>query len=67
MRDPKRIERILKKLKKVWKAKPDWRLGQLIINAMSEESGSGFFMRPSRQEIFSFEDDKMEKRLEDLL
>ena len=31
-RDPKRITRILDKLKKVWETSPDLRLGQLIIN-----------------------------------
>lgn len=32
MRDKKRISRILNKLKRVWMACPELRLGQLIIN-----------------------------------
>lgn len=32
MRDPVRIERMLDKLKELWKANPDWRLCQLIFN-----------------------------------
>ena len=32
MRDPKRIPKILEKLRKVWEARPDLRLGQLIEN-----------------------------------
>ena len=32
MRDEKRIERIIEKLQRVWKANPDWRLCQLVFN-----------------------------------
>ena len=32
MRDEKRIERMIEKLHKVWKANPDWRLCQLVFN-----------------------------------
>lgn len=32
MRDPERIDVIVEELRKLWKAVPDWRLGQLIVN-----------------------------------
>ena len=36
MRDPKRIPEALNELKGVWGSFPDLRLGQLILNAVSE-------------------------------
>jgi uncharacterized protein YihD (DUF1040 family) len=33
MRDEKRIDNMLKKIKKIWKKYPDLRLFQLLINA----------------------------------
>lgn len=33
MRDPARIPAILDRLRKVWEAHPDLRLGQLVVNA----------------------------------
>ncbi len=33
MRDSERIDRVLNKIEKIWKAYPDWRLGQLLVNA----------------------------------
>lgn len=49
MRDPARIDRILSLVMDVWLENPDYRLGQLLINAM----------RPAEAhpEIFHFEDD----------
>ncbi len=35
MRDVERIDRILDKVRGVWVAHPDWRLGQLIENAIA--------------------------------
>ena len=32
MRDPKRIDTVLNKLKELWELVPDWRLGQLVCN-----------------------------------
>ena len=32
MRDPKRIDRILKLIERYWKNSPDQRFGQLLIN-----------------------------------
>jgi uncharacterized protein YihD (DUF1040 family) len=36
MRDPKRIDGILKQLGVVWKQNPDLRLGQLILNVVRD-------------------------------
>lgn len=33
MRDPNRIPQIAALLEDVWKTHPDWRLGQLVVNA----------------------------------
>ena len=38
MRDPERIDRILKRVEKIWKANPDLRLMQLLINCLDEEN-----------------------------
>jgi uncharacterized protein YihD (DUF1040 family) len=58
MRDPRRIDRILKLLRAYWMANPDLRLGQLISNtAYTGENGHLFYM----------EDEVVEKELEHLL
>lgn len=36
MRDPKRINKCLRKIKEIWSKHPDLRLGQLIVNAVPE-------------------------------
>jgi hypothetical protein len=54
MRDPNRIRRIAEKLVKVWGYTPDCRLGQLVSNL----KGLG------PQDIFYFEDDQLEERLD---
>ena len=52
-RDPKRIKRIVKLLEKRWKAVPDWRLGQLLVNCTFAE-----------EDLFYLEDDELEERLD---
>lgn len=52
MRDPKRIERIIAIVEYIWKKNPDWRLTQLIINALAI-SGDPYYI----------EDDDLEKAL----
>lgn len=32
MRDPKRIPLVLQEIERIWRAHPDWRLGQLVCN-----------------------------------
>jgi uncharacterized protein YihD (DUF1040 family) len=39
MRNPKRIPNILERLRKVWEAQPDLRLGQLIENVFNKYIG----------------------------
>lgn len=36
MRDPNRIDNILQQVGEVWKQNPDLRLGQLLLNCMSD-------------------------------
>jgi hypothetical protein len=38
MRDPKRIKKILKTVEYIWEKNPDWRLTQLIMNALNINS-----------------------------
>jgi len=51
MRNPKRINRILRLIKKIWVKNPDLRLGQLIDNAIRD------------YDTFYTEDDTLEIRL----
>jgi len=54
MRDPKRIPRIIKKLEKVWKKHPDYRLGQLVSNLLG----------PGPHDVFFPEDEEWEDLLD---
>lgn len=56
MRDPKRIDMVIKQLEKVWKEVPDWRFGQLVMNILSYIGKDPFYI----------EDDKMLEILSDL-
>lgn len=62
MRDPARIDRVLKKLRLLWQRYPDLRLGQLIQNAKSQ-AGEGSGNVP----LFTVEDDVMEVGLDNLM
>ncbi len=53
MRDIKRIDEILERLKNIWLANPDLRLGQMISNVFAEPI------------IYYIEDDKLIKHLEE--
>lgn len=57
MRDPKRIPRICKKLEKVWKRHPDYRLGQLISNLQG----------PGPHDVFFMEDEEWEDIMDHLI
>lgn len=59
MRDPARIDRILAKLRAYWKAYPDLRLAQIVVNATGKHGTSA--------DIFHTEDDVVEKQLDDTL
>lgn len=43
VRDPNRIDLILKQLGDIWKQMPDWRLGQLFCNLQRCEDADLFF------------------------
>ncbi len=58
-RDPKRIKRILEKIRILWENSPDQRLGQFLQNIF----GSTIRDQP----IFFKEDDEIEKILDNLL
>lgn len=59
MRDPKRIDRIVDKLRKLWHTRPDMRLGQLVMNVTRDETGS-----VSKDRAFNIEDDAIELEIE---
>ena len=52
MRDPKRINRIIERIRGIWITQPDIRLTQLIMNALNMNS-----------DPYYVEDDKLEKAL----
>lgn len=54
MRDPKRIDIILNRIKQIWNKYPDLRLGQLIVNVISDDSI-----------LYMLEDEEMIRSLED--
>lgn len=37
MRDPNRIDNFLKTIERIWKANPDLRFNQLVLNAIDED------------------------------
>ena len=59
MRDPARIDRMLEKIRAIWKAYPDLRLGQLI-NAAGNRGGW------KDNDQFYVEDTLLEKGLDNL-
>ena len=44
MRDIRRIDRILDKLREIWKKNPDFRFNQLLINLNLIPDGSHWFL-----------------------
>jgi uncharacterized protein YihD (DUF1040 family) len=52
MRDPARIDRILKRVEEIWKENPDLRLTQLIMNVLA-----------LNVDPYYIEDDTLEKKL----
>lgn len=55
MREPKRIKPILELIEQIWLMVPDWRLGQLIVNATGDH-----------RDPFYIEDDQLEEKLLEL-
>lgn len=60
MRDPKRIDDFCDRLKEVWKQVPDWRFGQLMLNALGDVQAK------TGRDVFFIEDPEMIQRLEEL-
>ena len=60
MRDPNRIPNVLAVLGRVWYENPDWRLGQVIANAVRQTGR--FDCDP-----FYIEDDEMVEALKELM
>ena len=60
MRDPERIEPFLEALGRVWRANPDWRFGQLVLNV----AGHGYCADELPDEIWSLEEDEWLVRIE---
>jgi hypothetical protein len=58
MRDPKRIDRMINKLRQVWHSSPDQRLGQLVCNLIAHDEKSN---------VYQIEDDKWESQLDNVL
>ena len=67
MRNPKRIRRILKKLKKVWRKNPGLRFGQLLINIGWLKEESRLNDVPTYSDPFHLEDDLLENILDNEL
>lgn len=57
MRDPERIDYVLIELCKAWRANPDWRLGQLLVNSAWKVD--------SKRDVFYVEDDEIVKGLQE--
>lgn len=53
MRDPNRIDKFCDDLKEVWKQYPDWRFGQLMVNAI------GDYMASNKRDVFYLEEPEM--------
>lgn len=52
MRDPERIRAFCNRLVKVWECVPDWRFGQLMVNALGEMGKDPFF--PEDDEMIEY-------------
>ena len=52
MRDPARIQQFCNRLAKVWEKVPDWRFGQLMVNAFNFMNRDPFF--PEDDEMIQF-------------
>lgn len=55
MRDPKRIQAFCNRLARAWEMLPDWRFGQLMMNALGEMQYGGrdpFF--PEEDEMIQY-------------
>ena len=58
MRDPARIDQVLAVVREFWHRYPDWRLGQLLVNAVQPEQPC--------PEVYSIEDTTLVRKIESL-
>ncbi len=63
MRDPNRIDPILKQIEIYWKKCPDLRLGQIVSNA--HDTHTALNGKPLKRDVFYFEDDELLSVLEE--
>jgi hypothetical protein len=54
MRNPERIDKVINQIRDIWKCVPDLRLGQLILNVISDT------------DLYYIEDDVLLKLIKDL-
>ena len=54
MRDPKRIQKFCNRLARAWEMVPDWRFGQLMMNALGEMSTKRDPFFPEEDEMIEF-------------
>lgn len=47
-RDPDRIDLVLERLEHLWRALPDWRLSQVIVNALDVTAPQVFYAEDDR-------------------
>lgn len=52
MRDPKRIQKFCSRLARAWETLPDWRFGQLMVNALGAMNRDPFF--PEDDEMIEY-------------
>lgn len=52
MRDPNRIQKFCNRLARAWEKVPDWRFGQLMVNALGEMPKDPFF--PEDDEMIEY-------------
>ena len=62
MRDPSRIDNILKKIEVIWKRYPDLRFTQLVDNIACKAGGCISF-----EDVFYLEDSELNKSLDHIL
>lgn len=63
MRDPKRIDKILKKLGDIWRTNPDMRFNQMMFCILYEDKTDHFYLEDNEFEkmIDTFIDENMNK------
>lgn len=63
MRNPERIDKVLDKLRAIWKQHPDLRFGQLVYNVLDIRATAGRFV----DYMLNIESDQLHTRLDDFI